>query len=294
MTFRLSRRTDAAGTTLSVHDTLGSTSTEAMERAAAGEGGPLWVVARRQTAGTGRRGAAWETPRGNLAASLLLTLDLPPAIIAQLGFVAGLALARALHAVSSPSAGEETASPFRLKWPNDVLAGGEKLAGILLQTEALPPAHPGESRDPGATSSLGSGLRRGERRSRAVVIGIGVNVASAPANLPYPAASLRDLGFDTMAEGLFEALSETWLDAAATWDRGRGFEAIREGWLARAAGLGGDVAVRVGEATTRGTFETIDEHGQLVVRTRDGSARRISAGEVHFGRAATARSEATV
>lgn len=289
MTFTLSDRARRAGYRLAAYDTIGSTSVEAMARAAAGERGPLWVVSAHQSRGRGRRGSVWESPRGNLAASLLARLELPPATLATLGFVAGLALARALERCCEPTlascegprlhgsvpsgahlpsrqGGGQGATPFSLKWPNDVLAGGAKLAGILLQTEEL---------DGG----------------RVVVIGIGVNVVAAPAGLPYPAACLRGLGCETDAESVFAALSESWVDAYELWSHGRGFGGIREQWLARASGLGGAVAVKTGSSITRGLFETIDEHGQLVLRRYDGHIERVSAGEVHFGPAGTVPTE---
>ena len=273
MDFRLSECAAAAGYRLATFETIGSTNAEALLRARAGDAGSLWLVTDHQSAGTGRRGAAWRTPRGNLAATLLLTTDLPPSTIAQLGFVAGVALVEALDRTSLRH-GEELGAPrhdaagrpFRLKWPNDVMAGSGKLAGILLGTEAA-----------------------GGRR--AVAVGIGINVAHAPDDLPYPAASLRDLGSAADAAHVFEALADAWLDAFEAWDDGRGFEAIRRSWLARAAGVGGDVAVRIGTNVTRGIFETIDPHGQLVVRSEDGREHRVSAGEVLFGAAGTARPE---
>jgi BirA family biotin operon repressor/biotin-[acetyl-CoA-carboxylase] ligase len=201
-----------------------------------------------------------------------VTTQLGPAVVAQLGFVAGLALCRALDrccpgciaARSAPDEARSGSDRFSLKWPNDVLGDGGKLSGILLQTEQSGPG-------------------------RAVVIGIGVNVVAAPQGLPYPATSLKDLGCDVGSEALFSALAAETAEACAVWDEGRSFDAIRKLWLARAAGLGGAVAVRTGEGVARGVFETIDEHGQLVVRIGDGSTRRISAGEVHFGMTATIR-----
>ena len=274
MAFALPTKAIAAGYRLKAYDTIVSTSQEAMDLALAGETGPIWIVSDYQSGGRGRRGNVWHTPRGNLAASLLLTVDLAPAMLAQLGFVAGLALGRALDmscgdaTVVRPILDEARSGRdrFALKWPNDVVAEGAKLAGILLQTEQ---------------SKIG----------RVVVIGIGVNVAHAPEGVPYPVASLRGLGCETDAPTLFCALSEGWLDACRLWDEGRGFPAVRTAWLAQAAGLGGDVAVRTADGVTRGRFETIDEHGQLIVRVADGSARHISAGEVHFGVAGSARHE---
>lgn len=274
MTFELSARAAQAGHRIEAFETIGSTSEVAMARALAGDRGPLWVVAREQSAGRGRRGSTWRTPPGNLATSLMLTTDLPPARIALLGFVAGLALDRALDACCGTSRTRRVAldearhgsERFSLKWPNDVLADGGKLAGILLGTEAV-----------------GSGRR-------AVVIGIGVNVAHAPDGLDYPAAALAGLGCETDAESLFAALSRSWVETYETWEQG-GFPAIRTKWLARATGLGGQVVVKTSSGVTRGIFETIDESGQLVVRVPDGSARTISAGEVHFGVAASVSPE---
>jgi BirA family biotin operon repressor/biotin-[acetyl-CoA-carboxylase] ligase len=124
------------------------------------------------------------------------------------------------------------------------------------------------------------------------VVGIGVNVTHAPEGLPYPAASLDRLGAEVTAAGLFAALSAEWVRTFALWDEGRGFVTIRDLWLARAAGIGGAVSIRSGLTLTSGTFETIDQHGQLVLRTGEGALRTISAGDVHFGLAASARREA--
>ena len=219
MTVYLATRTVRAGYRLEVFGTVGSTSAIAMDRAAAGDPGPLWIVAREQTAGRGRRGSTWRSPVGNLAASLMLTTDLPPARIALLGFVAGLALDRALAACCDAAPALRMAldearngrERFSLKWPNDVLADGGKLAGILLGTETVAPGR------------------------RAVVIGIGVNVAVAPDDVFYPAASLAGLGCRIGAEDLFQALSGAWLDAYETWLDG-GFATIRTLWLERATG----------------------------------------------------------
>ena len=298
MTFTLSDQARSAGYRLAAFDTIGSTSPEALARAKAGDSGPLWIVSAHQSAGQGRHGSAWHTPKGNLAASLLLTTDLPTATLATLGFVAGVALAQALDRVcvlrdkplSAPQRHAGRGSDdvrhreearrsvlnqpppirFSLKWPNDVLVDGAKLAGILLGTEEL------------------------ESGRRAVVIGIGVNVATAPRELPYPVTSLQTLGCATEADRVFEALSGTWLEVERLWDHGRGFATIRELWLERAAGLGGAVAVQTGTAAKCGTFETIDEQGQLVIRSGDGATHRVSAGEVHFGAAASATPEARV
>ena len=153
---------------------------------------------------------------------------------------------------------------FSLKWPNDVLAGRQKLAGILLEAEAV------------ADNRL------------AVVVGIGTNVVAAPEGTPTPATSLAALGVHIGAEELFAALSDAWAEFRGIWDHGRGFGEIRRLWLERAAGLGQPVAVQTGGATVEGTFDTIDETGCMVIRTADGKRVPISAGDVYFGSAASA------
>jgi BirA family biotin operon repressor/biotin-[acetyl-CoA-carboxylase] ligase len=270
MAFSLGPAARAAGYRLSAHDTIGSTSAEAMRLGRDGDSGRLWVVAKEQTAGHGRRGRPWQTPSGNLAASLLVPTPAGSAAAATLGFAAGLALDQAIRAtateVSFKAALDDAASHgdrLRLKWPNDVLVDGAKLAGILLET----------------ASSGGA--------TQCVVIGIGVNVRHAPEGAPYPTTSLAACGADVTAEPLFEALAEAWVAQMDLWAFGRGFPAVRDLWLARAAGLGRPVAVRLGDEVLRGTFETIDDEGRLIVRASDGSARPVSAGEVHFGVAAS-------
>jgi BirA family biotin operon repressor/biotin-[acetyl-CoA-carboxylase] ligase len=276
MDFALGPKARAAGYRFEAFETIGSTSAEAMSRARAGDASGLWIVSGQQSAGRGRRGRGWGTPSGNLAASLLLIVDHTPSVAATLGFVAGLALDDALRRVAPELAiaiaidGAENrdrvrGDRLRLKWPNDVLLDGGKLAGILLEAE------------PTATGRL------------AVVVGIGVNVSEAPRNLPYRATALAELGIPVSAGDLFHALSDAWAGVERVWDGGRGFRDIRALWLERAAGIGEEVTVRVGGEVLRGAFDTIDEEGRLVIRDADGAYRTISAGEVHLGAVAAAR-----
>ncbi|WP_043764289.1 biotin--[acetyl-CoA-carboxylase] ligase [Methylobacterium sp. 88A] len=302
--YRLGPAAKAAGHRLHVHESLGSTNTQAMELARQGERGPLWVVALRQEAGRGRRGSTWASLPGNLTASLLWPVsDVDPVQVPSLGFVAGVALIAALKrtiTLPHPEAPERRgglergrqfsrdplepsfeaagaasqdevgggevggASPFRLKWPNDVLVSGAKLAGLLLEAET----------------------HAGGRRS--AVIGFGVNVAASPQDLPYPATSLSQSSYETRAEDLFDYLSDEIVAAARLWSRGGGFSTIRRLWLDDAAGIGAPVSVRIGGEIVQGIFETIDEAGRLVVRSDDGTRRTVTAGEVHLGSAATA------
>lgn len=253
MGFRLSLEARTAGHRLHAHDVLGSTNTEALERARAGEAGPLWVVAQRQSEGRGRRGSAWVSPEGNLAASLLWPVaDVSPDNVATLGFVAGLALVNALEDVGVASA--------RLKWPNDVLASDKKLAGILLEADGR----------------------------RAVVVGFGINVLAAPEGLPYAATSLAALGCAADAAAVLDALSCRFVEAARIWNKGRGFSSVRQRWLQRAAGIGAPVTVRLPDRTLNGLHDGIDERGRLMILAPDGMTHTVTAGEVHFGSAATA------
>jgi BirA family transcriptional regulator, biotin operon repressor / biotin---[acetyl-CoA-carboxylase] ligase len=260
MAFTLGPKAISAGYRLASFDQIGSTNSEAMTRVHAGERGPMWFVTPEQTAGRGRRHRPWIAPRGNLAASVLETLDVAPAAAATLGFAAGLALEAALRAVAGSASVR-----FSLKWPNDVLAGPAKLSGILLEAEALP------------------------KKGLAVVVGMGTNVVAAPEGTPTPATSLVALGVETTAEKLFAALSDSWADHRSIWKDGHGFGEIRRRWLALAAGLGQPVAVHSGNATVSGIFDTIDDTGCMIVRGPNGERFPISAGDVHFGLATSVR-----
>src|ERR1700686_2938369 len=225
MTFSLGPRAASAGYRLAAFDSIGSTNAEAMVRARDGERGPMWFVTSEQTAGRGRRHRPWIAPRGNLASSILEVIDGSPAVAATLGFAAGLALEAALQKVSIEaslrSAGSDDIK-FSLKWPKDVLAGRQKLAGILLEAEAV----------------AGGRL--------AVVVGIGTNVVAAPEGTPTPSTSLAALGVQIGAKELFTVLSDAWAEFRGIWDLGRGFGEIRQRWLARAAGLGQPVTIHTG------------------------------------------------
>lgn len=258
-TFALPHSAEISCYRLLSFETVGSTSEEAMGAGRRGEAERLWVVAGCQTAGRGRRGNSWATPDGNLAASLYLRSGASIAAMATLGFVAGLALVRALEACCP---GIEP--PFLLKWPNDVVSGGAKIAGILLESEADMP-----------------GMIR-------VVIGIGVNVAHAPDGLPYRATSLSMLGSRVLASQVFTELAAAWVELYQVWDEGRGFNPIRDEWLGRAAGLGEPISVVLNSSVLTGAFETIDNTGRLLLRASDGTIHPVTAGEVHFGPARTA------
>jgi BirA family transcriptional regulator, biotin operon repressor / biotin---[acetyl-CoA-carboxylase] ligase len=266
MAFALGPRAISAGYRLAAFDQIGSTNAEALLRARDGEAGPMWFVTSEQTAGRGRRHRAWIAPRGNLASSILEVIEISPSVAATLGFAAGLALESALQRVSVEASLRSAGSDhmkFALKWPNDVLAGRQKLAGILLEAEAV-----------------------GDNRL-AVVVGIGTNVVAAPEGTPTPATSLAALGVQIGAEELFAALSDAWTEYRGIWDDGRGFGDIRKLWLERAAGLGERVAIQTGNSVIEGTFDTLDGTGCMIVRAPDGRRLPVTAGDVYFGAAAS-------
>ncbi|MCS6761423.1 MAG: biotin--[acetyl-CoA-carboxylase] ligase [Candidatus Devosia symbiotica] len=273
--FSLGPKARAAGYRLCGFDSVGSTNSEALAAAAAGDPGGIWFAARQQMSGRGRRGRHWESPHGNLAATLLIVPDCDPTLLATLGFVAGVSLSRGLSAIlpgglvridingANDLGGQ---SRIALKWPNDVLANGAKLAGILLEVNKLPDGH------------------------QAIAIGLGVNLIAAPQGLSYPATSLRDLGVPCSAEEVFEALSDAWTEVFGLWNDGRGIGDVLKHWRAFAAGIGAPVAVNQDDQVLRGIFESIDDVGRLIVRVEDDRRIAITAGDVHFGATASAQS----
>jgi BirA family biotin operon repressor/biotin-[acetyl-CoA-carboxylase] ligase len=240
----------AAGIRLVSHETLGSTNAEAMALARAGERGPVWVTAERQTAGRGRRGNVWASEPGNLYSSLLITDAAPPPHLPELCFVVALAVRDAVCAIAP-----DLASVLKLKWPNDLLLDGAKLVGILIEAERVGSA-------------------------TATVIGIGINCAHHPDDTPYAATDLNSHGAGITPTQMFRALSGAMVGRLAMWDRGNGFATIRTEWLTCAAGIGGDIVVRLPNRQLTGKFESLDQIGRLMLRMSDGHLEPITAGEV--------------
>lgn len=257
--FHLGDTAKAGAYRLVVHDEIGSTNDEAMRLARDGDPGRIWVVARAQTKGRGRQGRQWQSPAGNLYASLMLIDEVAPQIAPQLGFVAGVALAYALREclIDDKTLGNDTR--VRLKWPNDILCDGAKLAGILLESTSLP----------------------GGRF--ACIVGIGVNCVRRPSDLAYEAIALADIGApQASAPHVLARLSDQFAAQLAVFDKGRGFAAIRKDWLAMAAGLGAPIRVDLPKETVHGIFHGIDESGRLLLDC-DGAIRVIEAGDVWIG-----------
>ena len=236
------------------YDEIDSTNEEARRLITAGETGPLWLVALRQTAGRGRRGRPWETADGNLAATLLLRPQRPQGEWAQLSFVA--AIAAADMAADFADCGGGRGARIALKWPNDVLADGRKLAGILLETANGP--------------------------SPALAIGIGMNLAHHPDGAEFPATSLAALGAKVPStDDALGALAAGFAQWYEVWCH-QGFAAIRTAWLARATGLGARVRARLATEERSGLFEGIDENGALLLNEGFGRASVLPAADIFF------------
>ncbi|MEM9146103.1 MAG: biotin--[acetyl-CoA-carboxylase] ligase [Pseudomonadota bacterium] len=244
-----------AGTGRLVLATVDSTNAEAARRAEAGEAGPLWIMAVEQTAARGRRGRRWSGEPGNLFATLLVRPNLSPRDAALVSFVAALAVADVAEA-AAPEA------EIRLKWPNDVLVNGGKVAGILLESAGI------------------------AEQLHWLAVGIGVNLVGAPGDaeirpggtppISLTAAGAAPMRPETALSHLAEAMAR-WLARFES----HGFEPIRSAWLARAAHLGQRIGAGLPTEQLWGTFEAVDDRGNLVLNTASGR-RLIAAAEIHF------------
>jgi BirA family biotin operon repressor/biotin-[acetyl-CoA-carboxylase] ligase len=233
-----------------------STNAEARRRASAGATGPVWIVARRQTEGRGRRGRVWSSETGNLAATLLTTTRKPAAEAAQVTFVAALAVADLLDAFCPQAL-------VTIKWPNDVMLDGRKASGILVES--------------GAHDSGGLWL----------AVGIGVNLAHAPDDTERPATAMAahlraDIAYPPPPEAAAEVLADAFDAWLTRWET-LGFGPVLDAWMLRTAGLNGPCVARLGHETISGVADGVEADGALRLRTADGSLRRISAGDVFFG-----------
>jgi BirA family biotin operon repressor/biotin-[acetyl-CoA-carboxylase] ligase len=234
------------------YDEIDSTSAEARRRAEAGEVGPLWIAAGRQTAGRGRRGRAWESPPGNLAATWLAVVDMAPAEAAQVSFVAALAVFDLIRAYIGPDR-------VRLKWPNDVMIGDEKVSGILVES----------GRSPDGRLWL--------------AVGVGANLAHPPevSERPATALALHMAGGPPQPRKALERLAEAFEGWMQVW-REVGFAMIAAAWGERAYRLGEACTAHLPNETVAGRAEGLDAVGALRLRLADGSLRRITAGDVFF------------
>jgi len=213
--------------------------------------GPAWILALEQTAARGRRGRAWSTPRGNFAGTLIMQRTGSPADAALRSFVASLALREAFVALT----GHDEA--YALKWPNDVLLNGGKVAGILLET-------------------VGEHL----------VIGIGVNLVHAPRpdqvepGAVTPVSVLGETGVSVTPEDFLDALAAAYARLETQYLT-YGFAPIRTAWLSHAARIGEVVTARTMRGETVGVFEDVDTSGSLILNTGQGRVA-ITAADVYF------------
>ena len=263
--------------------TVASTNAEA-RRLAGSVTVPTWVTAVEQTAGRGRLGRHWHSPAGNFHATLILPAVGGPESAVLRSFTAALAVREALSDLVG------CGDRFRLKWPNDVMADGRKIAGILLETVettllvgigvnlvAAPELHRGSAREAHGTTDRRAGRDHGDGM---VPAGIGVAVSGMKRQCPQP-VHLRAISGRTVSSSRFLAILasafEVWENRLVTV----GFRKVREEWLRHATGLGGVVTARMGACTITGVFETVDACGAIVLHSRDGR-QVIAAADIHF------------
>ena len=236
-------------------ETTDSTNADAL-RLAPALTGPAWFLAYEQTAGRGRRARPWASPRGNFHATLLLQPREAASVVALRSFAAALALRDALVSLTGLPAA------FALKWPNDVLLNGGKVAGILLESV-----------------SSGDGVAH-------LAIGVGVNLIAAPDHSllepgAVPAVTvLAETGQRVTPEAFLDLLAP----AYAHWEAvfvAQGFAPLRQEWLSHAARLGEVIRARTGTQSREGRFETVDASGALILATAQGRVA-IPAAEVFF------------
>ena len=233
---------------------VGSTNAEAMALAEEGDPGQLWITAAEQLSGRGRRGRDWSSPPGNLYASALVIDPGPPAHMGSLPLVLAVAVRDAIAALGLPDGVE-----LKIKWPNDILLNGAKCCGLLLESQNLADGR------------------------MAVVAGCGINIVSHPEPGLYRATALNREGIGATPAVLFAHLARSFDAALSLWGEGRGLAAIRERWVENARGIGEPITVNLANGRVEGLFEGIDADGVLLLRTGDGTTRRISSGDLFFG-----------
>ncbi len=236
------------------YTTIDSTNLEAHRLFANGQRESLFLLADEQTAGKGRLDRNWASLRGNCYSTLILPLHSPSgmsneiSIVPQIGFVVALSVADVVRGLT-------TAEP-KLKWPNDVLVGGAKIAGIL--SEVL------------STNPL------------TVAIGCGINVAHAPTGLPYPATCLNAEGVHTERDIVFQSYRTALAQWFTLWNNGLGFAAIRSAWVQQAIGIGETASMTIGTEHLTGTFEGLTEQGAVVLKPSVGPPHIFHAGDLHI------------
>lgn len=238
------------------YDVIDSTNEEAKRLAEGGGSHGAVIWAKRQTAGRGRMGREWVSPEGNLFVSILLAPEMDLSHCSQLSFIAAVATAETLEAmVSEPK-------DISCKWPNDILLRGKKLGGILLESFVI-------KHEEGA-------------EKRWLTVGVGINIDSYPEHVMYPATCLREAGVELVsAKIVLSRFIFNFIHHYDAW-REKGFKPIQKAWLKRAYNVGKPIEVMMGDEAIAGTFDTIDEQGQLLVKLANGKIQPVHAGDVFF------------
>jgi BirA family biotin operon repressor/biotin-[acetyl-CoA-carboxylase] ligase len=227
---------------------IDSTNAEALRRAARGDLEPTWYWADRQLQGRGRLGRNWVSEPGNLYASLLIGLSIPPARAGGLGIVVSLSVMETFRAFLPAS------TAIEVKWPNDVLVAGKKAAGILVES-----------------TSHGGAMH--------IALGCGLNLNSAPPHTRYGATALAEHAAPVAPSAALEKLAAE-LDALLRrWNGGAGFDDIKKEWLRHARSLGKEIVLTSASGEIRGAFEGLGDNGSLLLRNRSG-LQEFHAGEV--------------
>lgn len=238
-------------------EVVDSTNREAFRNIEAGVAPNSWFCADRQTAGRGTQGRSWHSEVGNLYASLYIRINSPPRRLPLLSLLAGIAACEAIERLGRTG---KVLPGLCLKWPNDILLGGGKVCGILVESRAASGA---------------------ERNVFDVVIGTGINIASCPPlEGRFAATSLAENGLVIPRDELFSALAVAMRDWLNLWQQDDGVERVREAWLARSCHVGRMIEIQSGSALHKGRFVAIDEYGALVLEDGNGNKNIIASGHL--------------
>jgi BirA family biotin operon repressor/biotin-[acetyl-CoA-carboxylase] ligase len=213
------------------------------------------IIAKEQTNGRGRSGKAWQSPQGNVAMSLILLEE--GTLLGELGilsFVTAVALRETIVALSN-----DEIPALQLKWPNDVLYQGEKLAGILLESKMI------------------------EDKTHAVIVGVGVNLARLPKGIEQPVSCLQQILPETTVsvDEFIKQFLEKFMSVYTYW-HSHGSAGVMAKWKSHAYGLGKEVIARLPKETITGVFHDIDHTGALHLKCTKGEMHKITCGEVFF------------
>lgn len=231
-----------------------STNTDALELGRSGEQGPLWIIAKCQTGGKGRSGRTWLSLEGNLHASLLIVIDVIPAKLPQLSFVAGVA---AFDAIAQCLPGAR-AKGMRIKWPNDILMPDGKLAGLLIESMSAPRGRPA-----------------------VVAAGFGINIANAPSVSDQPVTAIAQHAAEPPSvDNMISALDMAMRQWLAIWKCGDGFQDVRVAWMERSGTLGELVTIRSARGTVSGYYLGLDDAGGLLLKSPGGLIESYGYGDV--------------